>query len=285
LRGFTLMGLCLAGLVFGFETVGRGAVPLPVTIGLLVGGALCGGLYALHARRRANPAVDFTLMRFPTFRGSVFGGFLFRAGIGSMPFLLPMMLQLGFGMSALSSGLLTFASAAGAMTMKITAGPIIRTWGFRRVLIFNAIISSLFLMSYSLFGAGTPHLLIFLALLAGGFFRSLQFTSVNTLGYADIPPAQMSRATSFSSMSQQLSLSVGVGIGALALHLTILFHGGDAVSAADFMPAFITVGLVSLSSLLFFVRLPHDAGAEVSGHRHQAKPEQQVGPLEKQAAE
>lgn len=279
------MGLCLAGLVFGFETIGRGAVPLPVTIGLLIGGAICGGLYAWHAHDRANPAVDFSLLRFPTFRASVFGGFLFRAGIGSMPFLLPLMLQIGFGLSALSSGLLTFASAAGAMTMKITAGPIIRTWGFRRVLIFNAVISACFLMSYSQFGINTPHSLIFLALLIGGYFRSLQFTSVNTLGYADIPPALMSRATSLTSMMQQLSLSVGVGIGALALHLTIQFHGGETVSAADFMPAFITVGLISMTSLLFFIGLKQDAGAEVSGHRLQVKLEKVADELEKQAAE
>lgn len=284
LRGFALVGLCLAGLVFGFETVGRGALPLWITIALLVGGALCAGLYAWHAKGRSDPAVDFSLMRFPTFRGSVCGGFLFRAGIGSMPFLLPMMLQLGFGMSALSSGLLTFASAAGAMTMKITAGPIIRSVGFRRILIFNAVISAGFLISYSQFGPSTPHTIIFLALLVGGFFRSLQFTSVNTLGYADIPPALMSRATSFSSMSQQLSLSVGVGIGALALHLTLLFHGSGAVGASDFVPAFITVGLVSMSSLIFFLQLPADAGAEVSGHRRQEKIER-VAELEKQAAE
>jgi EmrB/QacA subfamily drug resistance transporter len=285
LRGFALIGLALAGLVFGFETIGRGAIPLPATIALLVGGAICAALFAWHAKGRANPAVDFSLLRFHTLRASIFGGFLFRAGIGSLPFLLPMMLQLGFGLSPLSSGLLTFASAAGAMTMKITAGPIIRTWGFRRVLICNAIISGLFLISYSQFGGATPHAVIFIALLAGGFFRSLQFTSVNTLGYADVPPALMSRATSFTSMMQQLSLSVGVGIGALALHLTTLFHGGGQVGPADFMPAFITVGLIAMSSVLFFLQLPHDAGAEVSGHRLAAQLKKEAQQLEKQAAE
>jgi EmrB/QacA subfamily drug resistance transporter len=267
LRGFVLIGLGLAGLIFGFETIGREVLSLNVTTGLLVGGAICSLLYVWHSRRAKAPIVDFGLLRLPTFRASILGGLLFRMGLGALPFLLPLMLQLGFGLSALQSGLLTFASAAGAMTMKMTAGPIIRVFGFRRVLIGNAVISGLFLMSYALFKPDTAHLVIFLALLAGGFFRSLQFTAINTLAYADVPSPRMSKATSFASMMQQLSLSIGVAIGALLLHVTISLRGGIEVGAQDFIPAFLAIGALCVTSLIFYLPLASDAGAEVSGHR------------------
>ncbi|MGE0153577.1 MAG: MFS transporter [Reyranellaceae bacterium] len=267
LRGFVLIGLGLAGLIFGFETVGREVLPLGATLALLAGGALCTGLYLWHSRRAKAPILDLGLMRLATFRAAVLGGLLFRMGLGALPFLLPLMLQLGFGMSALESGLLTFASAAGAMTMKMTAGPIIRAFGFRRVLIANAVISGLFLMGYSLFRPDTAHFVIFLALLAGGFFRSLQFTAINTLSYADVSAPHMSKATSFASMMQQLSLSIGVGIGALLLHVTLSLRGAEQIGAGDFLPAFLTIGTLCVVSLAFFLPLARDAGAEVSGHR------------------
>jgi len=267
LRGFVLAGLGLAGLMFGFETAGRDALPVPAVAALLAGGAISATLYVLHTRVHAYPIIDLKLLRIPTFAAAVIGGSLFRIGIGALPFLLPLMLQLGFGLSPLASGLLTFASAAGAMTMKMTAAPIIRAFGFRRVMIGNAIVSSLFVTSYSLFQPSTPHWVIMLALLAGGFFRSLQFTGTNTLIFADVPPALMSRATSFQSMAQQLSVSIGVGTGALLLHITLLARGRTSLGAEDFSAAFIAVGLIALASVVFYCPLPKEAGAEVSGHR------------------
>lgn len=266
-RGFILCGLGLAGVVFGFETAGRGAVPAIFVALLLVGGAVLLTLYALHARRHAHPLVDLSLFRIPTYFTGVVGGSFFRIGVGATPFLTPLLFQLGFGMSALNSGLLSFAGAMGAMLMKTTAAPIIRSFGFRNVLIGNAFIASGFIAALALFRPWTPHIVIFAVLLAGGFFRSLQFTSVNTLAYADVPVPRMSRATSLQSMAQQLAMSIGVGTGALALHITRLIGQGGALSASDFMPAFITVGLISVSCLFFFVNLSPYAGSEVSGHR------------------
>jgi EmrB/QacA subfamily drug resistance transporter len=270
--GFLLTGIGLAGLVFGFETAGRGVLPDYAVAMLLTLGAICITLYVLHARVRPYPIIDLRLLRIPTFAAAIIGGSLFRIGVGAMPFLLPLMLQLGFGLTPLASGLLTFASAAGAMTMKLTAAPIIRALGFRPVLIGNAVISSLFLSACALFHPMTPHGLIFAVLLAGGFFRSLQFTSVNTLAFADVPAGLMSRATSFQSMAQQLSMSIGVGTGALILHLTLVAHDRTALGADDFAPAFVAVGLVAVASLIFFLRLAPQAGAEVSGHRYPATP-------------
>src|SRR5215475_3732244 len=221
LSGFVLTGVGLATLAFGFENIGRGALPGILVGALLSVGAGCAVLYLRHARRVAYPIIDLKLFQIPTYAAASIGGFLFRMGLGALPFLLPLMLQVGFGLDALSSGLLTFASAAGAMTMKMTAARIIRTLGFRIVLVGDAVISALFLFGYSLFRPTTPHLVIFLALLAGGFFRSLQMTSINSLSYADVPPAMLSRATSLTSMAQQLSQTVGVASGAMLLQIVL----------------------------------------------------------------
>src|SRR5580704_17682521 len=175
-RGFMLTGFGLAGLVLGFEMVGRGVLPVPVVIAILAGGLLCSVAYVLHARRVKYPIIDLKLINITTFAKSTIGGGLFRMGIGALPFLLAMLLQLVFGLSPFESGMLTFTSAAGALFMKVTAVPVIRRYGFRNVLIVNGIIASLVLMSYALFRPTTPHFIIILALLSGGFLRSLQFT-------------------------------------------------------------------------------------------------------------
>jgi MFS family permease len=158
--------------------------------------------------------------------------------------------------------------------MKFTARPILRRFGFRRVLVGNAVISAAFLLSYAAFRPGTPHLVILALLLSGGFFRSLQFTGVNTLAFADVPPPRMSRATSITSTVQQLSQVTGVATGALLLHLTLAWRGSGALAASDFWPAFVAVAALPALSALFFARLPRDAGAEVSGH---AAAKQQAG--------
>jgi len=271
-RGFLLTGFALGGIMFGFEALGRGALAPWLLVLLLGGGALCAGLYAMHARRHPHPIVDFTLMRIPTFRAALLGGILFRVSIGAIPFLMPLMLQLAFGLSAFASGLITFAGAAGALTMKFTAGPFLRLFGFRRVLIANSVISGVFLLGYGLFEADTPHWAILAVLLAGGFFRSLQFTALNTLAYADAPPEQLSRATSLVSVAQQLSLSLGVGLGAVVLHLTRLGRDGTGLVVDDFDPAFLAIGALSFLAALFFVPLAPNAGAEVSGHRPRGGP-------------
>lgn len=267
-RGFLMSAGGLCGLVFGFETIGRSLLPDAVVASLLVVGAIGVGLYLRHARRHPHPLIDLSLLKVPTFRAGMTGAFLFRIGVGALPFLLPLMLQLGFGLTAFESGMLTFVSAVGALTMKMAAGPILRRIGFRRVLIGNALLSGGFIAVCGLFRPDTPHLLMLGLLLLGGFFRSLQFTSSNTLTIADIPNEHMSRATSFTSMMQQLSLSAGVAVGAMVLHVTVSAGGGLAqISADSFMPAFFTVGVTAMLSAIVFLRLPHDAGAEVSGHR------------------
>ena len=211
LAGLPLSAACLAMLVSGFEAIGRDIMPLPALLGLLAAGAACGLLYAWHARRVEHPIIDLSLMKIPTFAISTLGGNLCRFTVGATPFLLAMLLQVGFGLTPFSAGLITFASAAGALLMKFVATPIVRHFGFRRVLTVNAVLAGAFVAASAAFTPTTPVWLMIAVLLVGGFFRSLQFTGVNTLTYADIPPAKMSRASSFAAMAQQLGISLGVG--------------------------------------------------------------------------
>jgi EmrB/QacA subfamily drug resistance transporter len=266
-KGFFLSGPGLLALIFGLTIIGRDIVPGIVDAGLILGGFALLVAYVGHARRDPDAIIDLNLLKTPTFFAGVVGGFLFRIGVGAIPFLLPLLLQIGFGLTPFESGSLTFAAAAGALAMKFSASAIMRRWGFRRVLIVNCVISALFLASYGLFTAQTPHWLLLIALLAGGFFRSLEFTALNAIGYADVDSARMSRATSFASVAQQMSGAVGVAVAAASVE-ALRFGLGDAqLAARDMSISFAVVALITLSSVAIFVRLKPDAGAEVSGQR------------------
>lgn len=220
--------------------------------------------YLAHARRTPNPALDLTLFRLPTFYASVVGGFVFRLGLGALPFLLPLMLQIGFGMTPFHSGLVTFATALGAMGMKWATTSILRNYGFRSVMTVNAVISALFLAVCAGFTETTPVAIMVVLLFVGGFFRSLQFTSINSLAYAEVEPHRVSRATALVSVAQQLAISSGVAIGAMAVEVTMHVKGNATLDAADFPPAFLAVAAISALSVFFFARLAPDAGAEMS---------------------
>lgn len=263
--GAVLSGLGLAALVFGFETVDRGALPTGAVVALLGGGLACLTIYVLHARKAENAILDLRLFRIPTFSLAVFGGSIFRIGAGCYQLLMPLMLQVGFGMTPFASGLLTLAGAAGSMQMKMAAPLFLRRFGFRRVLIGTAIFNGLFLIGVGFFTAETPAFLIFALLLVAGFFRSLQFTSLNVIAYADVGPVAMSRATSFVSMAQQLSASLGVATGAFLLSEVLALRGGTDLLPRDFSYAFAAAGVITFFSVFYFTRLAPNAGAEVSG--------------------
>lgn len=265
--GFSLTALACAGLVFGFENLGRGALPWPAVTGMLVAGAFAGWLFLQHAKRVSAPILDPTIFQYQTFSASLLGGAFLRFAMGASPFLLALLLQLGFGMSAFEAGLTTFAGAAGALAMKTTAPPLIRRFGFKRILIWNGVISAALMFVYVWFTPQMPHLLLLAILLVGGFFRSLQFTSLNGLAYADVPQERMSRASTLSSMGQQLSQSIGVGLAAVLLHVSMEAQGTSAISAGVVTPVFGAMACVTLLGLLWYVRLPDDAGAEMSGNK------------------
>ena len=273
LVGMILAGAGVAGLAFGLSVAGLGLLPPVLVAGLMAAGAIFMAAYVIHARGTPTPVLDFSLVRIPTFRANVVSGSLFRMGIGALAFLLPLMLQLGFNYTPLQSGLITFTAAVGAFTMKAFAARIIRRFGFRRLLIVNALLSAVFTGACGLFTPATPFAVMIAVLLVGGFFRSLQFTATNTIAYADVDARRMSRATSLVSVAQQLSIAAGVAVGALAVEIAVHLKGTETITAEDFRPAFLLVGLISASSALFFWSLPPDAGAAMANRTPIAAPD------------
>lgn len=265
--GFLLSAISLAALVSSLEAIGRQSLSAPKLLGLITLGVVCGLLYIRHSRSAAYPVIDLRLLRTRTFAISVIGGNLCRFGIGAMPFLLAIMLQVGFGMSPFSAGMITFTSAVGAMAMKLVVTPIIRHFGFRRVLMVNAFLTAGGIALCTLFRADTPIWVMVAILLAGGFFRSLQFTAVNTLTFADLSPAEMSRASSFSAMAQQLGISLGVACAAVTLNLSMSLRGAARLELIDVLWGFIVTALISAMSAWSFSRLPPQAGQQLNARR------------------
>ena len=264
--GLVLSAVALASTMIALETAGRGIVDRSLTLGLLGVGLLAAIGYWRHARKHPAPLLDLSLFRIPTFLVSVVAGPLFRIGVGAVPFLLPMMFQVGFGKSAAESGLITFASSAGAIVMKPAAMTALRRFGFRDTLLVNTVISSALLALCAAFRPAWPAALIYLALLTGGFFRSLQFTAYNAVAYADIPRERMSGATSLYSTLQQVSLTLGVTLGAATLELSMRATGHGHPALSDFSVGFIVVGLLSAISAPITLLMPRDAAEEMSGH-------------------
>jgi len=262
--GAVLAGIGIGGLAFGGSMLGLNFLPTAVVVALIAAGAVSAYAYVRHARRTPAPVLDLSLLKIPTMRAAVVGGFVYRSGIGAMPFLLPLLLQLGFNLTAFQSGLITLSNVVGAMGMKTVVPIILRRCGFRRVLVVNALVSSVLVAACATFQPGVSFAWIVGLLIVGGFFRSLEFTSINTIAYADVDNRRMSRATSLVAVAQQVSISVGVAIGALAVDLTLWVRGHTTITAADFQPAYIVIALISASAFFVFVQMPVDAGAELA---------------------
>lgn len=263
--GFVLSGVSLGCLLFGFEMVSRSNKEY-LTLLLVAIGLISGTLYIRHARRRPDAILDLSLLRDTTFRLSVIGGSLTRITQGAQPFLLPLMMQVGFGFSAARSGTITVATAIGSLAMKSVASRLLRRFGFRRALIWNGIIATAGYAICGLFRPSWPVWMMFAVLTVSGFFMSFQFTAYNTIAYDGIDKPRMSRATAFYSTFQQLMLSLGICIAALSLHLSTLATGHAAPRLADFSVAFWVVTAISLSATFWNMRFADDAGAEISGH-------------------
>lgn len=265
IRGFLLLALGLGLLMGAMETAGKAMAP--VWISALAAGAGTVALVAYHRRSlgRVHPVIDLGILRYPSFRVNVIGAIPLRIAIGAVPFLLPLMLQLGFGLTALQSALLTVATAIGALTTRAVMKPAIRRIGFRPLLLGATVLTCLFYLSYSLFNRHTPHAAIFATLMAGGLVSSLCMVSLGTLGFSKVPQAHLSHATALSSMVQQLSVGFGVVVGATLVTAASWWHGGDGsqLQGRDFSPAFVVVGLLTLLSLLSFRRLDPQEGAEL----------------------
>ncbi|MRG55390.1 DHA2 family efflux MFS transporter permease subunit [Phyllobacterium sp. SYP-B3895] len=269
--GLVLSGISLGSLLFGFEMASRsGEVGLAAS--LVAVGAMAGVAYLRHARRHPSPILDFSLMRIPSFSASVVAGSLTRITQGAQPFLLPLMLQLGFNLSAASAGAIVIATALGSMTMKAVAPKILRQFGFRNSLIVNGIISTFGYALCAAFRPDWPLPLIFVILYFCGFFMSFQFTAYNTVAYDEIGRDQMSSATSFYTTFQQLMLSLGICVGALALHGSMLARDHDVPELGDFSVAFVIVTAISITATVWNMRFSNSAGADISGHQVKTTP-------------
>ena len=250
-----LLGLSL----LNGEMIGRGSAALLCFIGALL---LAG--YTLYAFKAARPLLELRFLKIPTFQASVAGGSLFRIGLGALPFLLPLSLQEGMGMSAFESGLITCGSALGSFIVKWIAPWLLRRFGFRSVLAHNAVFCAIAIAVCGFFIPGTPIWLIWAIVLFSGFFPSLQFTSLNSLAYSDIDARDIGRATSLASVVQQLSLGIGIAVGGIVLQLTHAASHHVGYAWTDFWPAFVIVGCFSLGSIPITRRMPMHAGADIA---------------------
>lgn len=194
------------------------------------------------------------------------GGMFYRVAAGAVPFLLPLMLQLGFGFTPFQSGSITCASALGAVMMKFLAARSLKRWGYRQLLVFNGVFSSVMMAASGLFTPNTPFIVMVMVLLFGGLLRSLQFTSLNSIAYADVSTQEVGPANGLYTVAQQLSLALGVAVAALTLEAAQFLRGAEMLGRSDFAVAFFVVAFVGLISTIFFARLPQDAGANLSGH-------------------
>ncbi|GAB7126104.1 MFS transporter [Silvimonas sp. JCM 19000] len=268
--GFALSASGSALSMCGLALLGSHLVALWIALGLTLAGALLLLGYFSYARRASAPLLDLRFLRIPTFRASVLGGSLFRIGLGAVPFLLPLALQEGLGMNAFVSGTITCASAFGAMFMKSIGPRVLRRYGFRNVLMVNALLAGLAIASYGMFTPAMPHLLLLAIVALGGFFPSLQFTCLNSVVYADIASEDAGRATSFASVVQQLSLGLGVIVAGMALQLSNHVQGHAHIEYSDFWPAFLLLGLFSVASIIETRRLPADAAQAMAQGQTQA---------------
>lgn len=269
-RAFDFIGLAwlaagLTALLIGLESVGRGPLTPPSESACIAGGCLCLWAYRRHAGRTAEPLMDLRLFRLRTFAAAVFGGAFSRLILGAGPFLLAMLLQVGFGYSAFHAGLLTFMSAVGVFFMKWVAPRMLSRFGFRRVLVGNAFLSAGATALHALLSPAMPYLLMAAILFAGGFLRSLQFTSLNALAFVEVERTQMSGASSLVSMGQQLSQALGVAIAAGLLHAFTRWDGGAHTTAQLTALVFPIVAALTLVALAFYRPLTEGVGAEVAG--------------------
>lgn len=270
-RPFDVIGLLLYGsgitlLSWLLEIFGaHGLDPLTAALVLGLSIALLLG-YGWHASGHAHPLLRLALFRIRTFRVAVLGGFVTRLGVGGLPFLLPLLYQLGLGFPAWQSGLLMIPAALAAMSMKLISVRLLRRFGYRQVLIVNTLLIGVTIGLFSLVGTETSVAVIVVISLLQGFFTSLQFASMNSLAYADVTERDASMASTISSSLQQLSMSFGLAAGSL---ITGWFLGDvpqtdRALVSTALQHALLALSVLTLLSSLTFWKLHHDDGESIS---------------------
>jgi len=265
-RGFLLFGSGTALISWLLEIFGEHEISVHAAAGWLVVACILLGLYMRHARRTAHPLLNLTLFRLRTFRVSVAGGFVTRFGVGALPFLLPLLYQLGLGFPAWQSGMLMMPIAIAAMGMKFISTGVLRRFGYRAVLMVNTVMIGITICCYASVGQATPIYVIILLGLAQGFFNSLQFSAMNSMAYADIEGKDSSQASTIASSLQQLSMSFGLAFGSLVAgwYLDGLPQTDSIAVTAALHHAFLTMGGLTMLSGISFLALKSGDGDSVS---------------------
>ena len=268
--GFIATSVAMVSLVCAMEMMGAQQVNTTLTLALVATGVVT-LIYALrHFRRARWPMIRLDALQVPTFRVTMYGGSLFRASISAVPFLLPLLFQVGFGMDAFHSGLLVLAVFVGNLTIKPATTPLLRGLGFKKLLLINGALNVLALLACAFLTPQTPVWVIMLVLYLGGVFRSIQFTAISTLAFADVPSPQMSYANTLFSTATQLAVGLGITLGAIGIRIGELCSemlGLEALPGINFRLAFVAIALVCLLGMFDTLRLVKDAGSAVSSKR------------------
>jgi EmrB/QacA subfamily drug resistance transporter len=278
---FLLAGFATTGTIYGMERLAGDAAHWRSSATLLALGLASGVLAVMSARRRPETSlIDLESLRLKTYSLSIYGASAFRVAVNVLPFLLPLMFQIAFGLNAFQSGLYLLALFAGDLSMKAIVIPVLRRFGFRRIILVNGVIAAGSVALCATFSPATPMALIGAILFFHGAARSMEFTCMTTLAYTEIPPAKMSRANGFFSAVMQLSSGTGVAVGAVALRLVshVSGHVAAAPQLRDFHIVILLMALLALGPVFDGMGLPEDAGANVSGHQP-ALEEAEVNPV------
>lgn len=267
LPGFVATAVAMVSLVYAMELLGAQQPATGIILALIVLGGLTLAFSLRHFQRTPYPMIRLDAMAVPTFRVTMYGGSLFRASISAVPFLLPLMFQVGFGMNAFQAGSLVLAVFVGNLTIKPATTPLIRWLGFKKLLLINGALNVLALLACALLTPDTPVWLILLVLYLGGVFRSVQFTGISTLAFADVPAAQMSYANTLFSTATQLAVGLGISLGAIGIRVGASVSEWlqlGAIPGISFRLAFVAIAVICLVGMIDTLRLAKDAGSAVS---------------------
>ncbi|MDE1991767.1 MAG: MFS transporter [Rhizobiaceae bacterium] len=269
-KGFVLSSTSLVLLLYGMELAGRQDTSLTLAGGIMGAGIVVGLVAIRHLQKAIQPILNLAVFRVQTYKTSVWWGGFARAGIEAVPYLSPLLFQIGFGLSAFHSGLLLLVTASGNLGMKALTTPIMRRFGFRAVAIANGTVVALTILAFAWLSPSTPRPALFLVLFAYGLSRSLQLSTMTTLSYADISDDLKSSASTLWSTMQQMTTGLGIAFGAMCLRLANLVRtggsltGDPAFAVSDFQWAFVITALLTLLPTIAYWRLPHDAGHSIA---------------------
>jgi EmrB/QacA subfamily drug resistance transporter len=267
--GFVLSGAALISLLYGTELASRQDARIAYAVGFMLAGVILGSVAVRHFRRVRDPLLDLTTLGVPTYAVTVLWGSATRIGIEAVPYLAPLLFQIGFGLSAFQSGLLLLATAVGNLGMKVFTTPILQRFGFRTVAMFATATAAVIVAGYGWLFPSTPLAVMLLVLFVYGLARSLQFTTLATLAYADVEDPQKGPASTLWSVAQQMAIGMGIAFGALCLRISTTLGAAprgeaQAFALGDFRWAFLAAGVLIAVSIVGYARLPADAGNAIA---------------------